>query len=72
MVGEAAVGRALANAAAAAAAAAVVMAAVVAVVVMEVATASARTGWEDEVAKARVEAVMMEEIEALGAVRAAG
>ena len=72
MVGEAAVGRALANAAAAAAAAAVVMAAVVAVVVMEVATASARTGWEDEVAKARAEAVMMEEIEALGAVRAAG
>ena len=72
MVGEAAVGRALANAAAAAAAAAVVMAAVVAVVVMEVATALAKTGWEDEVATAGVEAVMMEEIEALGAVRAAG
>ena len=70
MVGEAAVGRALANAAAAAAA--VVMAAVVAVVVMEVATALAKTGWEDEVATAGVEAVMMEEIEALGAVRAAG
>ena len=71
MVGEAAVGWAPANAAAAAAAA-VVMAAVVAVVVMEVATALAKTGWEDEVATAGVEAVMMEEIEALGAVRAAG
>ena len=71
MVGEAAVGWAPANAAAAAAAA-VVMAAVVAVVVMEVVTASARMGWEDKVAKAGVEAVMMEEIEGLGAVRAAG
>ena len=70
MVGEAAVGWAPANAAAAAAAA-VVMAAVVAVVVMEVATALAKTGWEDEVATAEVEAVMMEEIEALGAARAA-
>ena len=72
MVGKAAVGWAPANPAAAAAAAAVVMAAVVAVVVMEVATASARTGWEDEVATARVEAVMMKGIEGLGAVRAAG